>query len=203
MLMAKPVGCQYTYCFNNATHKHQNLNCFAFCDDHWPGFLAVLNRGTQPLNSSLRDEGLRLLQDGMSPQMVSKRLGVSESSVHVWRKEAEIVQFGSGKVSEAEIAEGLRLRSMGLTWKQVAERLGRHEKTVQKRIASRSWKPGRYEDFFRRVLESGECLEFPQSSRDPRSVTANINRGLMRGAPAGSVRARTVKGRVWVEAVPS
>lgn len=203
MLMEKPDRCMYSHCWNEATHKHQNLKCFGFCDDHWPGFMAVLNRGTKPGRASFKAEGVRLLADGMAPSMVARRLGVNEATVYEWRKETDIPHIKPAPVSEAEIAEGLRLRALGLSWRQVAEQLGRHHTTVVRIVSPRAGKMGRYETFFDRVRESGEALEFPGDYTSARDVVANVNKGQYVGAPRGSFKARTVNGRVWVEAVQS
>ena len=201
MLMEKPDRCMYSHCWNEATHKHQNLKCFAFCDDHWPGFMTVLNRGTKPGRASFMDEGLRLMRDGMSPGMVARRLGVSESQAYQWRKDAGIQFQARNAVSEEEIVEGLRLRAEGLSWRQVAEQLGRHPQTVVRLVSPRAGKLGRYETFFDRVRESGDALEFPGDYTSARDVVANVNKGQYIGAPKGVFRARSVNGVVWVEAV--
>lgn len=203
MLMPKPDRCMYSHCWNEATHKHQNLNCFAFCDDHWPGFLEVLTRGLKPVRASFKAEGVRLMRDGMAPSMVARRLGVKEATVYEWRKDTDIPHIKPAPVSEDEIAEGLRLRELGLSWRQVAEQLGRHQKTVEKIMSPRAGRMGRYESFFDRVRESGVALEFPGEYSDSRYVVANVNKGQYIGAPKGTFRARTVNGVVWVEAVQS
>lgn len=198
MFKAKPDRCMYSGCWNGATHKHQNLKCFGFCDDHWPPFIRLMTHGLRPTEEQ-KDEALALSEDGMSPGLIAKRLRLPVAVVRGWVH----VPAERTPITDGEIAEAIAMRQQGYTWDECADQLGRAPQTLKAKLRGlpEAKKLSKYATFFCRVRQAEGLVRFPFDVANPTTTAANINKGRYVTAPKGEFRARTVDGVVWVEAV--
>ena len=141
MLMPKPDRCMYSHCWNEATHKHQNLTCFAFCDEHWPAFYQLMTRprDTNRFRGSvkeMKEEGLRLLADGVRPAKVAELVGVHRETAYRWLNEVGHTPKPRSPLTDEELEQARQMYADGVSWRQMAMRLHRSSTTLKRGLGA-------------------------------------------------------------------
>lgn len=129
--------CVYTKCHRPYKHKWNGLDCFAFCDEHWPAFYQLMTkpRDTNRFRGSikeLKEEGLRLLADGIRPAKVAELVGVHRETAYRWLNEVGHTPQPRSPLTDEELEQARQMYEDGVSWRQMAKRLHRSATTLKR-----------------------------------------------------------------------